>query len=220
MTNEVLTWTITPSERRKQVKEFISRAWLILIVLAVSFLFYYRRNLSSRILYEEINPITLGLYTAIGIIALTCLVLLLNKIVPYKLRTYRLDSSGITISKGKKKKYFSWKEFECFYLYQVSRVSSNHPRKLYQSYSNYPEEYMSEESMRTQLLETEQQIEGQIFYLKKKSSGFFSKFYKVFVVVYSKPNNSKAVARFLSNHLPSRKMTLSTDLGLVFYQFK
>lgn len=33
----------------------------------------------------------------------------------------------------------------------------------------------------------------------------FSKIWKTFVVVYSEPNNSKAVSEFLSRYLPNKK---------------
>jgi hypothetical protein len=205
MNNEVLTWEIIPSEKRGQIKNFISKTWLVLIGLVIFSLFYYVSDFFSWALREGIKPALLRVvYVAIGVVAFIALFFLLNKFIPYRLRTYRLDDAGIAISKGKKKKYFSWKEFECFY-----------PYRSYQSYPSYPGE-----SMRGQLFEAGQQIEGQIFYLKKKSIGFFSKLCRIFVVVYSEPDNSKAASKFLSKHLPSRKMTSSTDLGLVFYQFK
>jgi hypothetical protein len=205
MNNEVLTWEITPSEKREQIKNFISKTWLVLVGLVIFSLFYYVSDFFSWALREGIKPALLRvIYVAIGVVVFIGLFFLLNKFIPYRLRTYRLDNAGIAISKGKKKKYFSWNEFECFY-----------PYRFYQSYPNYPGE-----SMRGQLLEAGQQIEGQIFYLKKKSIGFFSELCRIFVVVYSEPDNSKAVSKFLSKYLPSRKMTSSTDLGLVFYQFK
>lgn len=201
MSNEVLTWEITPSEKRRQVRNFILKTWLIFVVLAIlSF-----TNFFDWTLREGIKPVLFTvIHAAIGVVVSIWLFFLLNEFIPYKSRAYRLDDSGIVISKGKKKKYFSWNEFECFY-----------PYRAYQNYPNY-----LEESMRGQLLEAEKQIEGQIFYLKKKPTSFFSKLYKIFVVVYSKPNNSKEVSKFLAKHLPSRKMTPITDLGLVFYQFK
>ena len=205
MTNEVLTWEITPSEKREQIKKFISKTWLVLVGLVIFSLFYYVSDFFSWMLREGIKPALLRVvYVAIGVTVFIWLFFLLNKFIPYKPRTYRLDDAGIAISKGKKKKYFPWSEFECFY-----------PYRSYQSYPNY-----AGESTRGQLLEAGQQIEGQIFYLKKKSIGFFSKLCRIFVVAYSEPNNSKAVSKFLSRRLPSRKMTSSTDLGLVFYQFK
>lgn len=205
MNNEVLTWEITPSEKRAQIRKFISKTWLVLVGLVVFSLFYYVSDFFSWMLREGIKlALFRVVYVAIGVAVFIGLFFLLNKFIPYKLRAYRLDDLGIIISKGKRKKYFSWNEFECFY-----------PYRSYQNYPNYPGK-----SMRGQLLEAGQQIEGQIFYLKKKSTGFFSKLCRIFVVVYSESNNSKAVSKFLSKHLPSRKMTSSTDLGLIFYQFK
>jgi len=205
MNNEVLTWKITPLEKREQIKKSILKAWLALVGLVIFSLFYYLSGFFSWAFREGIKPAFFRVVcVAIGVVAFVGLFFLLNKFIVYRLRTYRLDDSGIAISKGKKKKYFSWEEFECFYSY-----------RYYRNYPNYPGE-----STRKQLLEAGQRIEGQIFYLKKKSSGLFSKLCKIFVVVYSKPDNSKAVSKFLNKHLPNRKMTSSTDLGLVFYQFK
>jgi len=205
MTNEILTWEITPSEKRKQVRKFILNVWPVLVGFVIFSLFYYVSGFLSWMLHQGIKPaLSMVLYVAIGVTVCIWLFFILTKFLPYKLRTYHLDNTGITISKGRKKKYFPWNQFECFYTYRV-----------YQSYPNYPGE-----SMREQILKTGQQIEGQVFYLKKKSKGFLSRFCKIFVVIYSKPDNSKDVLKFLSKHLPQRKMTWSTDLGLVFYQFK
>lgn len=166
MTNEVLTWEITPSEKREQVKNFISKTWLVLVGLVVFSLFYYVSGFFSWMLFEEIKPVIFRVvYVAIGVAIFVGLFFILNKFILYRLRTYRLDNTGITISKGKKKKCFSWNEFEYFYAY---RSYQSYPNQSHQSYLDH-----FRESMRGQLLETGQQIEGQIFYFKKKSTGFF-----------------------------------------------
>ena len=208
MSNEVLVWEITPSEERKQVRKFILSMWTVLVGLVVFSLFYYVSDFLSWTLREGFKPaLNRVLYVVIGVTVCIWLFFLLTKFIPYKLRTYHLDNTGVTISKDKKKKYFSWNEFECFYPYR--------------SYRNFTKkQYNPRESKREEFLKAGEQIEGQIFYLKKKSTNLFSKFYKNFVVVYSESNNSKSVLKFLDRHLSQRKMISSTDLGLVFYQFK
>ena len=200
-----MTWKITPIEKRKRVRKFILKTWLILIILVIFSLFYYRSDFFSWMLHEGFkSTFNKILYTTIGVVVCICLFFLLNKFFPYRLRTYYLDDMGVVISKSRKKKHFFWNQFECFY-----------PYRSYQSDSSYPKK-----STKKQLLETEQQFEGQIFYLKKKSAGFLSVFYKIFIVIHSRPDNSKNVSKFLNRHLPQKKMTSNTDLGLIFYGFK
>ncbi len=205
MSNEILSWEITPLEKRQQVQEFISKTWLIWICFIVVSLSFSYAGLFSWTIHKDIKYALINLlYIIIGIAVCIWLFFIINKFIPYKLRTYYLDGSGITISKGKKKKYFSWDEFEYFYPYHSYKGCQIIPKN----------------SKREQLLEVDQQIEGQIFYLKKKPTNLLSKFYKTFVVIYSEPDNSKRVLQFLNKHLPQKKITLSSDLGLVFYQFK
>ena len=70
------------------------------------------------------------------------------------------------------------------------------------------------------IFDVERNIVGEIYFLKKKSRGIFSGLIKHFVVVYAELGNSKEVGGFLAGHLPERKMTSTSDLGLVFYEFK
>lgn len=205
MDDIILTWEITPLEKRKRIRKFILKVWLAVIGLIIFSSFWNISGFYSWALRQGIKSAFFEvIYITIAAAIFIWLFFFLNELTPYKLRTYRLDNRGIEISKGKKKKYFSWNEFECFY-----------PYRFYRSYPNYPGELF-----RRRILKLEQQIRGQIFYLKKKSTGPFAKLFKVFVVVYSEPDNIKAVEEFLSKHLPKKKRTLSIDLGLIFYQFK
>ena len=61
----------------------------------------------------------------------------------------------------------------------------------------------------------EVRMSGKIFYLKAKT-GFFKKF----VVIYAEPDNCKQVYDYLKARLKEEKMLNTSDLGMVFYEFK
>ncbi len=197
-----LKWQITSSKKRKQIQEGV----LIIgpVLIGFIFLFLTSRFNIYNISFKEI------IYAILGVIISFLLLLLINKIFPYQDRKYSLDNNGITISKGKKTKRYLWTDFECFHPYSEGRGFKPDVR---------PRSLDLEES-REKIFEAGKKIEGYIFYLKKKQKNIFSKLYKVFVVVYSEIENQKAVNKFLSNHLPKKSMKNTTDLGLIFYEFK
>lgn len=131
-------------------------------------------------------------------------------------RKYVLSEQGLVITKGNKTQSYSLQEFECYYRYTMIRRDSNYTKNRYFSKNNWE-----------QIIETERAIEktnGDTFYLKKKRNSVFyganALTPKKFVVVYSEPHNSKTVGEFLNKYLPQKEMTSTTDLGLVFYEFK
>ena len=142
------------------------------------------------------------------------LLLVINRFFPYKERTYFLDDNQLVISKGKKKKQYSWDEFEYFYPY-----SGRYKTKSYEGLAQWSP-YNIGEGQREKLFKTEKEVIGEIFYLKKKPKNLLSKLYRSFTIIYSEPNNNKEVLRFLSRHLERRDMKSTSDLGLVFYEFK
>jgi hypothetical protein len=205
ISTEILSWEISPSERRDSVKKTILKAWLALIGLAVFSIFYYVSNFLSWTLRDGVDTaIANAVYVIIGVMLSIWLFFILNKFIPYKTRLYHLDNSGITVSKDRLKKNFSWNQFESFY-----------PYRSYQDYTG-----RAGESIKKELLTAGKHIEGKIFYLKKKPTGLLSMFYKTFLVIYSEPDNEKAVLKFLNTYLSEKKMSPGTDLGLVFYHFK
>ncbi len=208
MVSEFLTWEITPTEQRERNQRiliFLLSSLAIFIGIIIATTFSSKVELSIK---DHLRAILYGVSVIVGIILLSFII---NKFFPYQKRIYYLDNQGITISKGNKKKYYLWNKFECFYQYasQSGRVKS----------SRYSNKYIPEEDIK-RIGETGEKIQGQFFHLKKKSLGLLSKLYKIFVVVYAEPDNSEAVKNFLSKHLPQMIMKASTDLGLVFYQFK
>lgn len=141
--------------------------------------------------------------TISSIIGSFVLLLVVNRLWPYHNRRYHLDDNGITISKGENEKTFLWSEFECFYLYSSERGHNGR---------------MIGEVRRVHDMSL--QIQGQIFYLKRRQDGIIAKMRKVFVVVYSEPEKSNSVLNFLSQRLTKKEMSDTTDLGLVSYEFK
>lgn len=147
------------------------------------------------------------------IVTVLFLFFLINKNFPYADRSYSLDNSGINITKGKRNKKYSWNEFEYYYLYSDrNRVTAKVVRKENESYIG--------QSYRDTIYNAEKNITGDIFYLKKKRKNFISKVYKKFVVIYGEPENSTAISKSISRYLPRKTMTSTSDLGLVFYEFK
>jgi len=205
MNNESLAWEITPSEKREQIRKIISRIWLLIIGFIIASYLYFVSSFTSDLLRYGIKySLFMIVGMAIGMTIFLWLFFFLGKYIPYSSRTYSLDSAGITISKNRKKKYYSWNEFESFYVYLTV------PKKVNQS---------PQDELREQLIQAEQDIEGQIYYLKKKPLGYFHIFYKSFVVIYSKPANSVAVTKFLNTRLQQSQRKVSDELGLISYEF-
>lgn len=200
--DKFLSWEITSTEKRKQIQKFILIVGPILVLLFFAGMTYFPQSITYKIvsggLPDFLNTV---FYSVLGIIGSLILFFILNRFLIYRDRTFYFDDNGITISKGKKKKTFLWDEFECFYPY----------RQGYRKENNQLVDYALDASL---------QIQGQIFYLQKKQDNIFTKFYKAFVVIYSRPENSKSVSDFLSQHLIRKEMSATTDLGLVFYKFK
>lgn len=213
-----LTWEITTKKEREQTKKAIRKIWLSLFVLVVigSIVGFPLANLSEFARAREgIKPILLrAVGILIGFLIGFLAVLLMNKFVSYRERSYFIDDSGITISEGKRKKYYLWNEFECFYPYSEKYTKISYPAW----YKKTP--YYWGEKTRQDIFTSEVEISGEVFYLKKKLSNIFSNFVKKFVVVYSEPDNSELVSSFLSRYLTKGEMKSTSDLGLVFYEFR
>ncbi|MCX6764287.1 MAG: hypothetical protein NTU58_01110 [Candidatus Nealsonbacteria bacterium] len=200
----IIEWEITPSEKRERLQQFISKTWwIILSFIIFSFFSFYSGFWSTKIQHGTNAALKELLFIVIAVAVGILLIYFFNKINPYQLRTFRLDNAGVQISKGKKKKSYSWNEFECFYVYTT-----------YRGYTPNKETDLGK------IFKAEEQIMGDIFYLKKKQTTFLSKLYKTFIVIYSEPNNLGDIFSFLKDKLPQKIMTATTDFGLIFYEFK
>lgn len=208
MISEFLTWEITPIKQKERNQKIL---FFLLSSLPIFIGIFITATSSSKVEFSSRDTLRVIFYGVSVIVAILLLFLIINKFFPYQKRVYYLNNQGITISKGNKKKYYLWSDFECFYQYASQR---GHVKSF-----RYSNKYILEEDIK-RIIETEKEIQGQIFYLKKKSFGLLSKFYKIFAVVYAEPDNSEIVKIFLSKHLPQISMKANTDLGLVFYRFK
>lgn len=205
-----LFWEISPSKKRKQIQKFILISGPILILLFVlGLITYFPRSTIHTIVSHGLSYFLSNIfYAAIGISGAILSFLLFNRLLPYRNSAYYLDNEGILVVRGNKKKHFLWSEFECFCPYRgYSRNTSLNKLDRMEDAGKYA-------------YDASLQIQGRIFYLQKKRKNIFSKLYKVFVVVYSIPENSESVYNFISKYLMKKEMTNITDLGLVFYKFK
>jgi hypothetical protein len=226
MNKENLTWEITPQEKRERTE----KVRLLWFGVVLSFFCYIMIEVLGRSRSKE--EFIVSLYTAIFIIASVIvwfsIAFILNKRIPYPKISYYLDSQGITIIKGNKKKHFLWKDFECFYIYTIVRSELNQRTKKskIESFLERAEDRRAAQigkDLVAKIKEVEEmrrKIMGEIFYLKKKQSGFLSKFYKTFVVLYSEPDNWQEVLDFIKKYLSQKTMGQFTDSGLVFYEFR
>ena len=208
MENE-LTWRITSAEKRERTRKLLLRIWLPLILfgiisVTIAYPLLFTRDLLVKgwsFILEQV------LYAGGAIVVGLFVVLIMSRFMPHAERTYILDEEGFAVSKGTKKKRYTWDEFEYFYPYS-------------QRYRSSSSGFRPGESKRQSLFVAEDEVMGQIFYLKKKPKNMLGKLYQKFVVVYSEPDNTNAVARFLQRHLPKKQMKATSDSGLVFYEFK
>ncbi|MBI2053900.1 MAG: hypothetical protein HYT36_01010 [Candidatus Staskawiczbacteria bacterium] len=195
-----LNWEISASERKKQVRQGIFIAGPLIISFVLAYFLSYGRHSDFQTIITGIS----------GIIVIFGVALLVNEIIPRKNRVYSLNDNGLMIAKGKKTKHYFWNDFEYYYNYSA-RYGKSSSRSFGRS---------SLADKRNAIIETGKDIEGGMFYLKKKPKNVFSKLYKKFVVIYSIVNNTGEVSGFLSRHLERRKMNSRSDLGMVFYEFK
>ncbi len=130
----------------------------------------------------------------------------------FKNRKYQITQTGIIIGKGEKQKTFSWNDFECFYTHSLV-IKKDAARA-----SNLRTRAAVQDILATSDRLTE--ISGKTYYLKKKKQTFWDKFVKTFVVVYSEPDNSAQVEQALATYLPHEPLEISTEAGMVRYEFK
>lgn len=214
-----LTWKITPEEQKSRGHEY-----LILLLFSLPFvvwgIFSTATSRENSFDYDQMWEILSygGLFILL-VVGIIVVILILNKFFPYKERTYSLDDYGVTISKGGKKKTYSWDDFVCFYAYTEDRNSA---RPSISSRNERNRIRISENTIKKLIGagKKAEEIVGQMFYLRKRSLTLWSQFYKVIVVVYSEPDNITTVRDFLSKHLPRKHTGANIDFRLTMYRFK
>ncbi len=193
---ESLQWEIKGSERRRQLRTIIMVAGPLLITFLVLFF------LQSWII-DRSPTFAEGAASGIAIVVGLSLLFAFSYFMPVFGRAYRFGRDGCTVTKGKRTGRFLWTDFESFYRYGDP---------LWR-YGNWPGGLE-----RVEMHEVSRRIEGSIFYLKKKPANWLEKYlYKTFIVIYSRPDNSEAVCRFLETYLSRVRATLQAEMGLAFF---
>ena len=207
--NNELKWEISRAERRGQIQKaviIIGPILLLLVISTVANTLIKNHGCSLKKIAAVV------FFTILGFLVL----LIINRFFPHKTRSYILNNNGLTVSKGKKTKKYLWGDFECFYPYYMNYSSLYKPDES-SSFDIYRSDAAGE---RRKMFEADKNIEGSIFYLKKKPENIFSRLYKSFVVIYSEVDNSNAVSDFLGSRLSQKIMSAKTELGLILYEFK
>jgi hypothetical protein len=201
---QAIIWNISGTERKRQIRTFILQAGLLFLVFMFILPSVLLTDTYSSVAHDT-EFFIVFMYAVIGAVISLTTFYTINTIFPHKNRTYSIDETGLTISKGTKTKHFTWSDFTCFYQYS-KRL------KLYPSGNTVGD-------IQKSMIEVQNKIEGSMFYLQKKS-GVFLGVGKVFVVIRTKPENEIEVIETLRKKLEEAPMTPTTDLGLVLYECK
>lgn len=187
-----LFWEITPDEKRLRTSRLVKTVFIPMAGMAMlAFTAAYPMTFFYSLFTKGVSKTLIEALTYVAIVAVTMsLFFAANKIIPYARRTYILNDEGLRITKNRKKKIYAWDQFSLFYDY-------------------------SERGQDNGLKEEEARMIGKIFYLKVKT-----RLYKKFVVIYAEPDNCKQVYDYLKARLKEEKMLNTSDLGMVFYEFK
>ncbi len=196
----ILSWDLSPKDQKQKNKKVLTFL-LSSLPIFIGIVFTVLRTSRSPYSVDEYWSVS---FYAVLIILISFII---NSFSSYPKRSYELDDSGITISKGKKRKHYFWNDFSYFYQYSMGRSKLK------------PSRYMSKENIES-FHEADELIRGHVFYLRKKPRNLFSKLYKEFVIVYVAPSKVDLINTSLTNHLKSKPINLSSDLGLVIYRFK
>jgi hypothetical protein len=206
-----LQWEITADEKRARNQKLLKFIVLpLLIIVVFSQTIAYPLDFFNSLLRGEFKEIIYDIIIFIAVFLITIvLYFAVNKVFPYAYRSYELTADGITIVKNKKKRTYTWHEFNVFIPYSMYRGGKLSNTSLVNGVD------LAIDQTRNNLSSLEENTVGKIFYLRKKS-----RFIKKFVVLYSEPDNYNKVYDFLKNHIKEEEMNYSSDLGLVLYEFK
>ncbi|MAZ40739.1 hypothetical protein CL654_01305 [bacterium] len=189
------TWSITQEEFRNRRKKAIRNLFIPLLFIGVIAGTVGYPLLFLGDLFRDPKSVLATVLYILGGIVLASLVLYFGTgLIRRGTYSYSISEKGISISVGKKKKDYEWILFRGFYEYLTQNASSG---------------------KRHVLSDQESKITGGILYLIKKGG-----FIKIFVVVYTEPDNHEKVINILSNYLSKEESTLSKDLGLTRFEFK
>ncbi|MDD3190402.1 MAG: hypothetical protein PHI66_01790 [Candidatus Pacebacteria bacterium] len=209
MENAELFYEITCGEKRARNGAILKIFLFLLPAGAVSGFIY-------AIADGKFDPSLMGQYLSFWVVLAAGVVLAMavNKFFPYARRSYLMDASGITISKGNRNKKYFWEEFSSFFVYGYPIEENNHA-----NLDARGRRYKGAVSLTRNFGKKASGMEGTLFYLAKKTSGI-GKLRKVFVLVYGEPDNSDEVKRVLSLYIPLRNMNGNDQVGMISYDFK
>jgi len=209
MEKEIYSYEITKEETRKrnsiiiQLLRIILPLGLLLGLLIAILTGGYDKNLSS--MYYSL------IFFFFVIFARTALI---NRYYPYADRSYSMDESGITISKGKKVKRYAWKELEDYFvLGDRIQASGRDARKSGDCASGRVSNLEIQENC-PKILDFKT-----TFYLNPKRYGW-GKIMKKYIIVYGEDDNSEKVNQVLASYLRRRKMEGKDEVGFMSYEFK
>jgi len=208
-----LYWELKPEDTRKRIRQFLYRIAIPFIFLAfIAATVGYPLLFTDRITRGDYSSIIQDIIYMVGVGAIGSILIffLVNKFIPYANRQYKINEKGITIRKNKKEKIYKWQDFDSFSIYFGLKEPIEEKKGR----------YYRGESLRKEIIEAEKEIMGSVFYIMKKRSGFLSRFYKRFVVLYATSEKSSQVKDFLAIKIPEKKWKLGGDFGLTFYEFK
>ncbi|MCL5666478.1 MAG: sugar porter family MFS transporter [Patescibacteria group bacterium] len=193
---ETLQWDITPQEAKSRTLQSIP---VVANVLAGLALILAIKEKSWRIFF-----IFAGIVIAFYIFTLV--------FAKFKPRKFQISQSGITISKGTKQKTYSWDEFDCFYTHSLVINRNTKGVRNFRTHAAVQDIITTNDRL--------VEISGNTYYLKKKKRTFWDKIVKTFVVVYSEPDNSGQVEQAISTYLSHQPLEMSTEAGMIKYEFK
>lgn len=208
--NNSLAWEITGEEKRERTQKLLLVIGIPFVLMSAMGILFANSSSFSELLSADSLRSLLREVAFVAIIAISAVLSLfvVNKFWPYADRKYQLDAGGVTISKGKRTKYFLWSELGNYFIYRsFSAQRSTRDRLL--------------EPTKKQVSLAIKNIEGEVFYLAKKPKNILSRiFIKTFAVIYTEPDNSQNVNNFISRYLLLKKMSPFDKFGLKFYYFK
>lgn len=208
-----LKWEITNLEQKEREKNKLNLIFRLLPLFIIMSLFYSVTGGSQNLTISEM--LICLIYFWVFVLLVIILLFSKNFIWTPKKRTYFLNSFGFEVSKGNAKNFYKWTDFESYYVYCVIRDDKNNTK--------FKGSRTLSKSGRGKLIKGFDSLgkkNGKIYYLKKKQSGILGRLQKIFVLIYAEADNYKTVEKYISLHLSKKKMTATTDMGMVSLKYK
>lgn len=195
-----LRWVVAEAERKRTVAGLLARTWTLWLFLGIVALVVVLPSspLGVIIVAEltEFHAIILAGVAAV-LLSLSFFALTL-RFTPIGKYSYRMHEGGIDVELGFRKRSYAWHNFLAFY----DRSTRSRP--------NATKEELPA------LIAHERAIYGTAIYLRKQQVLYGS----VFLMVYTKPENTEAVRTFLLDHVEEKPFVSEKDFRLARYEFR